>query len=283
MEDQNTHNYPKPEMLIKVPAFFLYPLRVFFQIIGHIIPGVAVSLFKYMISHTPRIPLTPKEKEILQTAEPLEFRCGDVILSGYSFGKGPIVLMLHGTMGNAAHFRSIIPKLVDSGFRVVAYDSINHGNSPDGVFFSEETIKYLKNIIEQLGDIHAIITHSSGSYFSCGALLNLASTITVKNSIYIAAHPDSKGNLHLFMDYFWIPQKIYPKLCQVFEDMMGMPFEEQSVQKLLPKHRTPDKPSNLFIHDRDDEHIPFYRTQEFLARTLTLNYLLRKDWDTLKS
>ncbi len=63
MDNQNTHNYPKPEMLIEVPVFILYPLRVFFQIVGNTIPGVAVSLFKFMFSPTPRIPLAPKEKE----------------------------------------------------------------------------------------------------------------------------------------------------------------------------------------------------------------------------
>ncbi|HEX9627859.1 MAG TPA: alpha/beta fold hydrolase [Acidiferrobacterales bacterium] len=259
-------SYPKHEMVAKIPAFVLFPLRIFYQIVGRALPRVAVFSFKSLLSSFPRKPLNPKEREFLKTATPLTFQCGDTVLAGYSFGEGPVILMVHGLLGSAANFRTMIPSLVEHGFRVIAFDSANHGNSPDGVAFSNRSIKHLEEVINQLGDIHAIISHSAGTYLVMMALLNFPASYTLQKCVYMAAFPDAKGTLLTFMDYFWVPKNIYPELCRWFEEIGGgTPFEKQSLETCLPRHRTPGKPSRLFIHDKDDKQIPFVRTQEMLA------------------
>ena len=42
--------------------------------------------------------------------------------SGYEYvevGDGPVIVLLHGLMGGLDNFESVIPKLVDSGYKVI--------------------------------------------------------------------------------------------------------------------------------------------------------------------
>jgi len=259
------NRYPKQEMVAKLPVVLLIPLRLFFQVVGHLMPGLAASAFQNLLRNMPRKPLKEKEIDFLNSASPINFQCDDVDLVGYSFGEGPIVLMVHGLLGNSANYRAIIPILVEQGFRVIAFDSVNHGNSPDGIVFSNQSVKHMRQVIHGLGDIHAIISHSAGTYLVMVALLDLPPSQSVKKCVYMAAFPDARVTLLTFMDYFWAPKKIYPQLCRWFEEIGGIPFNEQSFVNCLPRHLTPDKPSRLFVHDKDDRQIPFFRTQEMLA------------------
>lgn len=254
----------KLDMVVQLPWPVLIPLRLYFQVAGKLHPPAAVAAFKGLMSRMPRKPLRSQDREFLQTAEPLEFACDDVVLAGYSFGQGPTVLLVHGLMGSAANFRGLIPELVDSGYRVVAVDLVNHGNSPSGVPFSNAALRHLGHVIRQLGELHGVVSHSAGTYLVYMTLSNLPASATLKKCVYLAPYPHIGITLRTFMDYFWVPQTAFPRLREWFEEIGGRPFDQQSFRACLPHHRTPEVPARLFVHDRDDHQIPLARTEEML-------------------
>lgn len=254
----------KPEVVAKIPKPILLPLRLFFYISGYLAPKLATNNFEKLLQAMPRKPLKEKEIAFLNTAKRQTFNCGDVDLQGYIFGEGPTVLMVHGLLGNAANYRAMIPKLVENGFRVVAFDAANHGNSPDGVAFSDQPVRHLKVILRQLGEVHGIVSHSAGTYAALIAQLDDSSGCNLKKCVYMAAFPDAKVTLLTFMDYFWVPRRLFDRLAGLFEVIGGMPFEQQSFAYCLPRHAVDQKPQRLFIHCRDDRHIPYFRTEEML-------------------
>ncbi|MFP5392883.1 MAG: alpha/beta fold hydrolase [Gammaproteobacteria bacterium] len=253
------------EMVIKVPALVLAPLRLYFQVAARVLPAAAVGAFTWLLSHMPRKPLSQRDRDFLATAKRIDLPCDGAVLAGYSFGEGPLVLMVHGLQGSAANFHAMIPALVAAGYRVVAFDSVNHSNSPAGTAFSNNSIRHLRQVIAQLGELHAIISHSAGAYLTMMALLDCPPNASVRKCVYLAPYPDIGVTLRTFTDYFWVPARVMPQLRRWFEQIGQRPFEQQSMRDCLPRHRTPALPQRLFIHDRDDRHIPLHHTEQMLV------------------
>lgn len=262
MKNQKLHNYPKQEMFWKAPAKLKVSFRIYFTLLGMFAPKKAAQQFKeYSGRGIGKI--SNEEQSFLNTAKPLTFTCEETHYTGYSFGEGPLILLVHGAFGNAGSFRFMIPSLVSKGYRVVAFNMINHQGSPDGIFFTGQAVLHLKALIDHLGEIFAIVSHSAGTNLVAKALLPPTSVPSLKKCIYLAAHPDQKGNFLMFMDYLFIPPKVYTEISRLYEEDIGKPLEEMSMAKILPQQTNFKELSNLYIHDEEDQQIPFSRTKEF--------------------
>lgn len=256
---------PRPRTVVQLPPAVLAPLRAFFRVSARVWPTASIGVFKWLLSRMPKRPLRPAEQAFLGTAQRLDFRCGDIGLAGYAFGQGPTVLMIHGLLGSSANFHVMILALVARGYRVVAVDGLNHGNSPAGSIISDAPVKQIAEVMRQLGDLHAVVSHSAGTYVTMMALLEFPVGATLRKCVYLAPYPDLESSLSSFMDYFSMPERLAPPLRQWFGEIGGRPLEQQSFAACLPLHRTPHAPARLFIHDRDDQHAPVHRTQQFVA------------------
>ena len=53
----------RKETAIKVPAIIRYPVRLFFTVLGYLLPNVAASIFLSMLQNAPRRPLKEAEKK----------------------------------------------------------------------------------------------------------------------------------------------------------------------------------------------------------------------------
>ena len=257
---------PRPRTVVQLPKAVVLPLRGFFKLSAVVWPAAAIGTFKWLLGRMPKRPLRPAEQAFLAGAQRLDFRCADgTVLAGYAFGSGPTVLMIHGLLGNSANYHVMINVLVERGYRVVAVDGLNHGNSPAGSIVSDAPVRQIGEVMRQLGDLHAVIGHSAGTYVTMMALLDFPAGATLKKCVYLAPYPDLESSLVSFMDYFAVPDRLAPALRQWFGRIGGRPLEEQSFQACLPLHRTPLPPARLFVHDVDDQHAPVQRTQQMLA------------------
>lgn len=249
-------------MVVRLPLVVLAPLRLYFQLAGRIAPAAAAGAFRWLLSHMPRRALSTREQAFLDDAQRTDFDCGDAVLAGYSMGAGPTVLLVHGLQGSAANFRALMPALARAGYRAVAFDAINHGNSPPGTAFSQRSIEHVRQVMAQLGPLHAVVCHSAGAYLAMLALC--APTASVKKCVYMAPYPDIATTLRTFARYLWVPRAVEPRLQRWFEDIGGLPFAQQSMRHCLPRHGATRNPACLFVHDADDRHIPLDSTQATL-------------------
>ena len=97
------------------------------------------------------------------------------------------------------------------------------------------------------------------------ALLDPPAGCSVAKCVYVAPYPDIATTLRTFTDYFRVPRTVEPRLQRWFEEIGGLPFDRQSMRHCLPRHRAPQVPECLFIHDTDDRHIPLDCTRRTLA------------------
>ena len=254
------------QMVVTLPRWLLLPLRAGLRLAARCWPAAAVATFTWLLTHMPRRRLSPRAQAFLATAERLAFDCGDVTLAGYGFGAGPTVLLVHGLQGSAANFHAMAPALAAAGFRVVAFDAVNHGNSPAGTAFSQRTVAHLRHVLAQLGHVHALVCHSAGAYVAMLALLDLPRHCRVGRCVYLAPYPDIATTLSAFTDYLHVPASLHPPLQRWFEEVGGLPFAQQTMAWCLPRHRTPLPPPLLFIHDADDRHIALAGTRALVAQ-----------------
>lgn len=257
---------PKFAMVIQVPAPVLWPMRAYYHATGRLAPRLAVAAFQRMMTGMPHGRLSERDRAFLATGRRLSVPCDGATLVGHEFGQGPTVMLVHGLMGSSANFHAMVPALVARGFRVVAVDFLNHGLSPRGASFSRQTIGQMRQVIASQGRLHALVSHSAGGYLTAMALRELPAGTTVERCIYIAPYPAMEVTLRTFMTYFHVPDRVLPALKDWVGEMTGVPCDEQTLVDCLPRHRTPEPPATLFVHDADDRHIPLASSQDVVAR-----------------
>ena len=106
---------------------------------------------------------------------------------GYAWGEGPTILFVHGWTNHSGTWQSYIAQLVDSGYRVVAFDAPAHGQSSGSVLTPVRYMTVINAFIENIGMPHAIVGHSYGAMCAVLSLRNnpnYPQKITYKNFVW---------------------------------------------------------------------------------------------------
>ena len=118
--------------------------------------------FKMFLTPNHR-PVTAAEQRILDQAHHVVIYHGEDRLSGYVWGNtGPTVLLVHGWEGSAGSMTSLVAPLRAQGYRIVAFDAPAHGISRARQTNLMDYGRALREAIEQLGPVFAIVAHSTG-------------------------------------------------------------------------------------------------------------------------
>ncbi|KQN72323.1 alpha/beta hydrolase [Devosia sp. Leaf64] len=117
-----------------------------------------------------------------------------------SYGAGPVVMLLHGGMGNSTNFGHQVPALLAAGFRVVVMDSRGQGRSGwDGTPFSyAQFAGDALAILDGLGISRAaVVGWSDGA--CTGLAMAKAAPERVAGVFYFACNVDATGSLPFVM------------------------------------------------------------------------------------
>ncbi len=152
--------------------FALKAIRWGFPVLEKIAPTVAHRYAIHLFFTPFRYKAPEKEKEFLVTAEKFSVTVNGKNVQAYSWGKGPVVILVHGWAGRAAQFRKFIPKLVENNYRAIAFDGPAHGNSEGRKTNIPEFETAFHKIIEQVGQPDAVIAHSFGGVASIYSIRN---------------------------------------------------------------------------------------------------------------
>jgi pimeloyl-ACP methyl ester carboxylesterase len=162
----------------------------------------------------------------------------------------PAVLLVHGWGGLAAQMRGFVPRLLASGFRVIAYDQPAHG-------LSEGRLTGLPDFAEALGavaraheGVRAVIAHSLGA---AGAAVALARGLDVERAVLIGAPSDFVGYTRRFARWHWMPERARRRMQAAIEERFGVPMADLEVARLAPRLSA----QALLIHDRFDPVSPW--------------------------
>lgn len=268
----------RPYVETKPPRlpFFLRMARLGFSTLGRIFPQKAGDLaFRLFI--TPRKRARHKvSDEILEQAEVFDFPYNQGSLKGYQWGTGQqIVLLVHGWESRGTALRSFVPGLLELGYKVVTFDAPAHGDSS----FEQTTLPHfagaIKEIINRLGGVHAVIAHSFGGACTVYALSTLDKSIELDKMVAVACPSNFKSMFTSFLKMIQAPPKVVDRFEQKIEENIHIPIDQADVTKLYPKVKIKEI---LVVHDENDLAVPFAQGQLIAQTAGNSQMLVSKGW-----
>jgi pimeloyl-ACP methyl ester carboxylesterase len=123
--------------------------------------ATANSIVRSLAAMTQRPPVASFEREAMAQASRTSYGENNV---AWVWGRGPLVVFVHGWSGRAAQMAPLALHIANSGFRSVAIDVTGHGDSPKrhtrwDYFFRD--IAVLSQSLHE--EVYAFVGHSAGA------------------------------------------------------------------------------------------------------------------------
>lgn len=201
----------------------------------------------------PRRRPTEAEARILAGGQRLTIPSGAGSLPAWSWGSGPLVLLVHGWGGNGSQMAALVEPLRRAGFRPVFLDFPGHGSSP-GVRSSlpawAEALRNAAAVASGELAAHAVIAHS----FGCAATaLAIDRGLRVETAVFLAPAAEPTAYFERFVGGAVADRGAVTAAQQRMEKRLGIEFAELSVPTIAARQQAP----LLVVHDAGDRETPF--------------------------
>jgi pimeloyl-ACP methyl ester carboxylesterase len=222
-----TENTGKP--LPKAPVHSQAPslVRGTMGSLSRVAPGLAARLAADLFMRPSRIEPPTRELEWLEDSQPLKLTTRHGDMSGWSWGEGPAVILLHGWNGRGSQMGLLARAVAGAGFRAVAFDGPAHGKSP--------------------GRRTNLINHSA-------ALVDAARELpALTKAVMISPPAEMKIYSRMFIDAIGASDEVHDRMVAIYRKKFGVVWDDITVENLAPKPET----ALLVVHDRSDRQAPF--------------------------
>jgi len=240
-------------------SWLLKLLRQFLRFSSHIFPGITSRLIYRLWFRTQRFTRPQRENEYARRSAYHHIIVNGERVRIYTWGSGPVVLLMHGWNGRGTQLGAFIEPLLQQGYRVVTFDAPGHGESTakrSTLFqFSDSAIQ----ISQRFGPIDSIIAHSFGAPAAVHAI---ASGLSCQRVIMISPPASLLGLLEKFTRITAISNGVIRRFKQRFEKDYGKNIWHigSTVERVSSL-----KPHGLIIHDQHDYDVPVAEAQEIHA------------------
>lgn len=238
---QNKKKVPVPFAMRMVPKVF--------PILEKLAPWLS-NRFAWWLFFTPiRFQPPLRELEAASNANIDTFHADGKKLTYYTWGSGPIILMMHGWAGRGTQFHAFIQPLTKAGYQVISLDGPAHGKSEGkstNVLEFASAIQALRNIV---GPIEGFVGHSFGGLTGMYAVQH---GLDLKYLISIGSPTQAEMLLTEFSARINGSERVRRFIEKRVVKRIGMEFKEISIQHLLG-HMPPIHYFN--IHDQDDREV----------------------------
>lgn len=170
-------------------------------------------------------------------------------LACWTWGDGPVVLLVHGWGSRGGRFRHFVPPLVAAGYRAVVFDGPGHGRTGGRSASLPQFAAALTAVSEAAGPARAIIGHSLGG---AATLFAMNRSITAVPAVIISAPSNSVVFWRRFIQHLAIPPVVHERLQQDLEQRFGITWDDLNLIPVAERLGTP----LLVIHDEQDEDVP---------------------------
>jgi predicted alpha/beta hydrolase family esterase len=233
----------------KVPLV-LRIIPVVFPWVERLTPFLANRFFITLFFTPIRYKTPEKELAAKTTAEQFSVKANNKNVQVYSWGAGPVVLMVHGWAGRGTQFRKFIEPLNKAGYRVVAMDGPAHGESEGSRTNLDEFKAAIEAVLKQVGGAQAIVAHSFGGIAS---LYAISSGLPVNRLVNVASPTIADEIIKTYLRAINGSPKTGEAFKQYVLKKTGNTFEKYSALEFI-KH-VPDTLSLMLVHDEDDREV----------------------------
>lgn len=267
--DENQDHKKKSKNLHKPPVV-LVTFRLIFKYLGALFPKlIGRWAYKLWFSVHRSSTIPRREQKWLETASNIkaidleinEFGVGTLAVMTYTWENtkikdAPLVMLLHGWTGRGSQMGAFVEPLLESGFRVIAFDNHGHDKTPGKAthLFLQSAVQ--RALAEKIGPIQAIITHSFGGMVTAYSLKHGMQTQKI-----VCISPPSRFDflLERFSKSLHLPKSIQTYMTNRFIKEYGDNLEER-VSSTSTSQQLGHIPA-LIIHDETDEDVPISESE----------------------
>ncbi len=225
-------------------------VRTVYPVLEKVVPSLAHKWFIYIFFTPLRYEMPEKERDIAAKAALSSLVVNGKKIQIYSWGEGPMVLLVHGWAGRGTQFRKIIPALVKAGYRAVGFDGPAHGKSDGNQTNISDFSEVLSQLVKKEGEPVAAIAHSFGG---AATLFGIMNGLPIKRLINIASPTIGDGIIGNFLRALNASPASAKALKDYVLKITGKDFDYFSA--LHSVRNLPNPISLLLIHDENDKDV----------------------------
>jgi pimeloyl-ACP methyl ester carboxylesterase len=226
-------------------------MRFLFATLGPVFPGLMGRWACRLWFRTRRFPESAAGRQLARSAQRDTVLVDDIPVAINVWGKGPVVLFVHGWSGRGSQVAAFVEPLTSAGFQVVAVDAPGHGATPGDSTNILECAAALQAVSARCGPVYAALTHSFG-----GMVLAYAMNqgMSVRRVVSISAPARVDYLIDGFAQTLAIPETVIAA--------MRLRMERQFPDSLWERLSTVYNVRNLavpalIIHDENDASVPW--------------------------
>ena len=209
----------------------------------------------------PPVPETEYDRKAVSHAELMEFPFEGRSLTGYSWGAGKNVLLLHGWGSRASHMAFLGRHLAKAGFRVLAFDGPAHGRSvKDGYPGRSSMFEFCRSlsaVARAVGPVYAVVGHSLGAasaaFTVSGHLILSEHAFPAERLVLISTPCTAAAVIKVYCRQEGLGESDAAELARGLEADFNFSTEDYSVSCAVDRLGS----KILLVHDEEDEETPF--------------------------
>ena len=231
-------------------------MRAAFRAVGAVAPGVAARWAETIFCTPPR--RRGGDEASLASVVRFTVPSQGQLLSGWEWGSGPTVVLVHGWGSRAARLGTLAGALVVAGFRVVEYDAPAHGGSTGRFASLPEFARALRDVADRVGPIHGLVGHSLGG---AAAAMAMRGGVQARRVVLLAPPADVRIFSDLFARALAIAPAVQETMHRNLERRLRIVWDDLHIPTLVRELPA----AALVIHDRDDADVPFAHGEEIVG------------------
>jgi pimeloyl-ACP methyl ester carboxylesterase len=227
-------------------------------------PGLAAQLAAVAMFRTSRRQPDEWERFVTAGAEPLRIDGPSGSLALQRWGKGPLVILVHGWNGRGSQLGGFVAPLVQAGFQVVAFDAPGHGGSAGTSSSLVEFASAFDAVVDAVKPffqpLAGVIAHSMGgaavTYALSRALSRPGSAPEPHprspRHVFIAPPIDVRDFVVTVVNELGLSARTQSALERALERRVGLSMADLHAVRLAPAMTAP----LLVLHDEQDRAVP---------------------------
>jgi len=214
-------------------------------------PAVAADAALRQFLTPPREARPSAEQAMLEMADTWTILSAGSTVHVWSWGAGPIVLLVHGWGGRGTQLAPLMQPLLEAGRQVVTFDMPAHGDSSGSRTTVNAMAQTIAAVAASVGrPIEGVIAHSLGAAATTTAL---ARGLVVKKVAYVAPVFSLAESVERFVAFLGLSAAARTHFIEAVVSANQATFEELDGPALAPTLTTP----LVIVHDREDREVPY--------------------------
>ncbi|HET7228667.1 MAG TPA: alpha/beta hydrolase [Longimicrobium sp.] len=203
---------------------------------------------------------TPRAPGVLAGIEPseLRIRVGDDSVVGWSYGRGPAVLLVHGWGGCARDWSELAPLVVAAGYRAVLFDLPAHGLSGGKRTALPDMVRAIHTLAHELAfgpggamePLEAVVAHSFGG---AAAVLAMRDGLQARRVVLVNPVGDPMSFADPVSHTLGLSRAARAEMRERIRIRAGGDLARIDVVRAAGELSIP----GLVVHDADDATVPF--------------------------